>query len=75
MAVTNLRTIEETAAQVKHSPYTVRQWAKQRQHLAFVRIGHRLYVDQTEIDRFLAQQTQQPEEFIASGRSGSGVEK
>jgi hypothetical protein len=56
----NLLTIEETAEQVKRAPYTVREWAKRREHLVFVRIGRKLYVDQRDIDRFLARSTVEP---------------
>jgi excisionase family DNA binding protein len=62
----HLRTIEEVAAQVKRAPYTVREWAKRREHLPFVRIGRRVYADQADIDRFLEQQTQAP--VTAAGR-------
>jgi excisionase family DNA binding protein len=57
----NLLTVEETAPQVKHAPYTVRAWARQGKHLPFIRIGRRFYVDQRDIDRFLARSTREPE--------------
>jgi excisionase family DNA binding protein len=60
MSERNLLTIEETAEQVKRAPYTVREWAKRREHLPFVRIGRRFYVDQRDIDRFLAKSTVEP---------------
>jgi excisionase family DNA binding protein len=69
MSERNLLTIEETAEQVKRAPYTVREWAKRREHLPFVRIGRKLYVDQRDIDRYLARQTLEP---VAQSTKSSG---
>jgi excisionase family DNA binding protein len=60
MSERNLLTIKETAEQVKRAPYTVREWAKRREHLPFVRIGRKLYVEQRDIDRFLAKAIVEP---------------
>jgi excisionase family DNA binding protein len=61
MTERNLLTIKQAAEQVKRAPYTVREWAKRREHLAFVRIGRKIYVEQRDIDRFLARSTREPE--------------
>jgi excisionase family DNA binding protein len=60
MSDRNLQPLKEAARQLKHAPYTVREWAKRREHLPFVRIGRKIYVDQRDIDRFLARSTVEP---------------
>jgi excisionase family DNA binding protein len=60
MTERNLLTTKQAAEQVKRAPYTVREWAKRREHLPFVRIGRKLYVEQRDIDRFLAKAIVEP---------------
>ncbi len=51
-----LRSIDETAQELRLSPLTLRAWIKDGK-LCAVRLGRRLFVTQAEIDRLVLQGT------------------